>query len=122
MSNTQINVNCNGIDLNGKKAVGGTSFGFEISDNEISTVDGAGVFAAAGALVTLTENDIGGAASGSGIAVYNSEAHIHENEIGPIGGYFGLWLGGSYDVIAENNSIFDTTLTCLLYTSPSPRD
>jgi len=111
VTNTQINVNCNGIDLNGKKSVGGTSFDFQITDNEITTADGAGVFAAAGALVTLIENDIGGAASGSGIAVYNSEAHIHENEIGPIGGYFGLWLGGSYDVIAENNSIFDTTLT-----------
>ena len=111
VTNTLINVNCNGIDLNGKKAVGGTSFDFQISDNEITTAEGAGIFASAGALVTLTDNDISGAASGSGIAVYNSEAHIHENEIGPIGGYFGLWLGGSYDVIAENNSIFDTTLT-----------
>ncbi len=111
VTNTLINVNCNGIDLNGKKAVGGTSFDFQISDNEITTAEGAGIFASAGALVMLTDNDISGAASGSGIAVYNSEAHIHENEIGPIGGYFGLWLGGSYDVIAENNSIFDTTLT-----------
>ncbi len=111
VTNSVIDVNCNGIDLNGKKAVGGTSFSFEISDNEISTADGAGVFASAGALVTLRDNDIGGAASGSGIGVYNSEAHIHGNEIGPIGGYFGLWLGGSYDVIAENNSIFETTLT-----------
>jgi hypothetical protein len=111
VTNTQINVNCNGIDLNGKKAVGGTSFSFDISDNEIATADGAGVFASAGALIYLRDNDIGGAASGSGVSVYNSEAHIHGNEIGPIGGYFGLWLGGSYDVIAENNSIFDTTLT-----------
>ncbi|MEC8171651.1 MAG: hypothetical protein VX057_04950, partial [Candidatus Thermoplasmatota archaeon] len=62
-------------------------------------------------LVDITDNDIGGAASGSGVLVYNSEAHIHRNEIGPIGGYFGLWLGGSYDVIAENNSIFETSLT-----------
>ena len=111
VSNTQIDVNCNGIDLNGKKAVGGTSFDFQISDNEITTADGAGVFAAAGALVKLTDNDISGAGSGSGVVVYNSEAHIHQNEIGPIGGYFGLWLGGSYDVIAENNSIFETSLT-----------
>ena len=111
VTNTQINVNCNGIDLNGKKAVGGTSFSFDLSDNEIITAEGAGVFASAGALVSLTNSEISGASSGSGIAVYNSEAHIHENEIGPIGGYFGLWLGGSYDVIAENNSIFDTTLT-----------
>ncbi len=111
VTNTQINVNCNGIDLNGKKAVGGTSFSFDISDNEIATADGAGVFASAGALIYLRDNVIGGAASGSGVSVYNSEAHIHGNEIGPIGGYFGLWLGGSYDVIAENNSIFDTTLT-----------
>ena len=85
VTNTQINVNCNGIDLNGKKAVGGTSFDFQISDNEITTVEGAGVYAAAGALVSLIENDIGGAGEGSGVVVYNSEAHIHENEIGPIG-------------------------------------
>lgn len=111
VTNSMINVNCNGIDLNGKKAVGGTSFNFDISNNEITTVDGAGIFSAAGALVDITDNDIGGAASGSGVAVYNSEAHIHRNEIGPVGGYFGLWLGGSYDVIAENNSIFETSLT-----------
>ena len=29
--------------------------------------------------------------------IYNSEAYIHGNEFGPIGGYFGLWRGGSYD-------------------------
>jgi hypothetical protein len=111
VTNSAINVNCNGIDLNAKKAVGGTDFGFDISDNEISTVQGAGVYAASGALLTLRENDIGGAAGGSGIVVRDSVAHIHENEIGPVDGYFGLWLRGSYDVIAENNSIFDTTLT-----------
>ena len=65
VTNTQINVNCNGIDLNGKKAVGGTSFDFDISNNEITTADGAGVFASAGALVYLVDNDIGGGASGS---------------------------------------------------------
>tara|TARA_Y100000588_G_scaffold157703_1_gene171669 strand:+ start:16119 stop:20387 length:4269 start_codon:yes stop_codon:yes gene_type:complete len=111
VKNTVINVNCNGIDINGKKAVGSTSFDFDISDNEITTVEGAGIFASAGALANLRNNNIEGAAGGSGIVVYNSEAHIHENEIGPIGGYFGLWLGGSYDVVAENNSIFQTTLT-----------
>jgi len=111
VTNSVINVNCNGIDLNAKKAVGGANFGFEISDNEISTVEGAGVYSASGALLTLRGNDIGGAAGGSGIVVRDSVAHIHENEIGPVDGYFGLWLRGSYDVIAENNSIFDTTLT-----------
>ena len=111
VTNSVINVNCNGIDLNGKKAVGSTSFDFDITDNEITTVQGAGVYAAAGSLVNLNNNDIEGAGQGSGVVIYNSEAYIHGNEIGPIGGYFGLWLGGSYDVVAENNSIFQTTLT-----------
>jgi len=109
VTNTVIDVNCNGIDLNGKKAVGGTSFGFDIFENEISTAEGAGVYASAGSLIDLAENDI--AAGGSGIVVYNSDAQIHNNDIGPIDGYFGLWLRGSFDVIAENNSIFETTLT-----------
>ena len=111
VTNTVINVNCNGIDVNSKKAVGSTSFEVDISDNEITTSEGAGITAYAGALVTAYNNDIEGASGGSGISVLSSEVHIHENEIGPINGYFGLWLGGSYDVIAENNSIFQTSLT-----------
>ena len=50
--------------MNGKKAVGGTSFNFDISNNEITTVNGPGITSAAGALVDITDNDIGGAASG----------------------------------------------------------
>ena len=111
VTNTVMNVNCNGLDFNGKKAVGSTSFGFDVSNNEITTVEGHGIYAAAGALVTLMNNDIEGAGGGSGIVIYNSEAQIHENAIGPVGGYFGLWLVGSFDVVAENNSIFETTLT-----------
>lgn len=111
VTNTAINVNCNGIDLSGKKAVGGTSFGFDITNNVITTAQGAGLYAAAGALINLRENVISGAEGGSGVVVYNSDAQLHENDIGPIDGYFGLWLRGSFDVTAENNSIFQTTLT-----------
>ncbi len=111
VTNSVINVDCNGIDVYAKKAVGSSSFDFQISNNEITTTDGTGVTAYAGALVALENNDIEGAGSRSGIEVYNSDVSIHGNEIGPIDGYFGLWLGGSFDVIAENNSIFQTSLT-----------
>ena len=111
VSNSVFNVNCNGIDLWGKKAVGSTSFGFEISDNDITTIEGNGVYGAGSSLFTLTNNNIEGAASASGIVVYNSEAHIHNNNIGPINGFFGFQLGGTYDVIAENNTIFDTSFS-----------
>ena len=95
VSNSVLDVNCNGIDLWGKKAVGSTSFGFEISDNDITTIEGNGVYGAGSSLFTLTNNDIEGAASASGIVVYNSEAHIHNNDIGPINGFFGFQLGGT---------------------------
>ena len=108
VTNSSANVNCNGIDVNGKKSIGSVYYDFEISDNVITTVQGSGITAYSGAQVTLTNNDIEGASQASGIAVYSSTASIHNNEIGPIGGYNGLWLTGSFDVIAENNTIFET--------------
>ena len=109
VTDSVMEVNCNGIDLWGKKAVGSTSFGFEISGNEITTVEGSGIYGAGSSYFTLTDNEIEGASQGSGIVVYNSDAEIHNNDIGPITGFFGLQLAGTYDVLAENNSIFETS-------------
>ena len=55
-----------------------------------------------------------GAGEGSGIAVFSSYAEIMDNEIGPIGGWNGLWMYGSFDVIAENNTIFDTNREAII--------
>ena len=111
VTNSEVNVNCNGIDINGKKSIGSTFFGFEISGNQITTQQRSGIYASSGAYATLTNNDIQGASESSGIVVYSSDLFIHNNNIGPIGGYNGLWLGGSFDVIAENNTIFETAGT-----------
>jgi hypothetical protein len=108
VTNSTASVNCNGIDINGKKSVGSVYYDFEISNNVITTVQGSGITLYSGALATLTNNDIEGASQASGITVYSSTAALHNNEIGPIGGYNGLWLRGSFDVEAENNTIFDT--------------
>ena len=107
-------MNCNGIDINGKKSIGSTFFGFEISGNQITTQQRSGIYASSGAYATLTNNDIQGASESSGIVVYSSDLFIHNNNIGPIGGYNGHWLGGSFDVIAENNTIFETAGTPLV--------
>ena len=111
LTNSEINVNCNGVDVNGKKSVGSTFFGTEISGNQINTVQRTGIFAASSAYVTISNNEIQGAAEGSGIAVSSSQAFIHNNNIGPIEGFNGFWFGGSFDVVAENNSIFQTART-----------
>ena len=37
-----------------------------------------------------------------------------DNEIGPIGGWNGLWMCGSFDVITENNTIFDTNREAII--------
>jgi hypothetical protein len=108
VTNSTASVNCNGIDINGKKSIGSVYYDFEISNNVITTVQGSGITLYSGALATLTNNDIEGASQASGITVYSSTATLHNNEIGPIGGYNGLWLRGSFDVVAENNTIFET--------------
>ena len=109
VTNSEINVNCNGIDINGKKSIGSTYFEFDITNNEVTTGEGAGITIYSGGHATLSDNSIEGASQGSGINIFSSNAAIHNNEIGPIGGYNGLWMTGSFDVVAENNSIFATS-------------
>ena len=111
LTNSDINVNCNGVDINGIKSVQGEDFTIEIGNNEINTDSGSGITAYDGANVELHNNDISGVSERSGITVQSSKAYIHHNEIGPIGGWNGLWLTGTFDVIAEYNNIVNTAKT-----------
>ena len=111
ITNSDINVNCNGVDINGIKAIQGVEFTIEVGNNEITTDTGSGITVYDGANVELHNNEISGVGERSGITVQSSKAYIHNNEIGPIGGWNGLWLTGSFDVIAEYNTITNTAKT-----------
>jgi hypothetical protein len=119
ITNSDINVNCNGIDINGIKAVQGVEFTIEIGNNEITTDTGTGITAYDGANVELHNNEISGVGDRSGITVQSSKAYIHHNDIGPIGGWNGLWLTGTFDVIAEYNTISETAKTPIQVGEPS---
>ncbi|MGY8715423.1 MAG: hypothetical protein ACKVI6_03185 [Candidatus Poseidoniales archaeon] len=107
-TNSTIDVNCVGISVQGKRTVNSVSFGLDILNNQVTTAEGTGIFTSNSALVDIRYNAVQGASAGSGIAVSSSVAKIHENIIGPITGYNGLWLFGSFEVEAENNTISDT--------------
>jgi hypothetical protein len=111
LTNSEINVNCNGVDINGIKSVQGEDFTIEIGNNDIATDSGSGITAYDGANVELHNNEISGVSERSGITVQSSKAYIHHNDIGPIGGWNGLWLTGTFDVIAEYNDITNTAKT-----------
>ena len=108
VSDSNINVNCNGIDITSKISVGSVDFDFNIFNNEISSIQGSGITVYAGGKATLEGNSIESQSGGSGIVVSSSTVQINDNEIGPIGEWNGLWLIGSYDVTAENNTISET--------------
>jgi len=107
ISNSEFNVNCNGIDINSRKSVSNVDYSIEIVANEITTGDGAPITVFQGGLANIVGNDLEGAAESSGIAIESSDVRISNNDIGPVGGWNGLWLLGSFDVIAENNTIHD---------------
>jgi len=107
VSNSEFDVNCNGIDINSRKAVGNTDYEVNIINNEITTGDGAPITVFQGGLANIIANEMEGADESSGIAIESSEVTILNNDIGPIGGWNGLWMLGSFDVIAENNTIHD---------------
>ena len=108
ITNSVINVNCNGIDINGAKSVGSVTFDLDVSSNEI-TSGTSGLTVYNGGVANIIGNDIEVLGEGSGISVQSSDAEIHDNEIGPVAGWNGLYLTGSFDVIAENNTIFQTS-------------
>ena len=114
VTNSEISVNCNGIDIYSLKSVGQIDYYNTITGNEIVTNDRTPITVYGGAHAFIRDNELSGAGSGSGIAVFSSYAEITNNDIGPIGGWNGLWMYGSFDVIAENNTIFDTNREAII--------
>ena len=108
VTNSVLGVNCNAIEINGHKAIQGVDYEFSISNNEITTAEGSGIYVYDGAMAELFSNEISGVSEASGISISSSKVNMHDNDIGPIGGWNGIWLTGSYDVIAERNNIVNT--------------
>ena len=107
-TNSEVNVKCNAIDTNSLKTTGTIEHTLVFNNNIITTAEGAGLTAYDGAKVYAERNTISGAAEGSGVGIRSSIVELHQNTIGPVGGWNGLWIYGSSDVIAENNTITDT--------------
>ena len=108
LTNSDINVKCNAIDTNSLKTTGSIEHTLIVNDNVIETEEGAGLTAYDGAKVYAARNTISGAAEGSGVGIRSSIVELHENSIGPVGGWNGIWIYGTSDVIAENNTIEST--------------
>ena len=107
-TNSQVDVKCNAIDTNSLKTTGNIEHTLEVTNNDITTEEGAGLTAYDGAKVYAEGNTISGASEGSGVGIRSSVVELHRNTIGPIGGWNGLWIYGTSDVVAENNTIQDT--------------
>ena len=108
LTNSDINVKCNAVDTNSLKTTGTIEHTLAVNNNIITTAEGAGLTAYDGAKVYAERNTISGASEGSGVGIRSSVVELHENTIGPVGGWNGLWIYGTSDVIAENNTIQDT--------------
>ena len=114
LTDSTINVKCSGIDTNSHKVTGTINHTLIINDNTITTADGSGITAYDGAIVEANRNTISGAAEGSGFGIRSSTVSANNNVIGPIGGWNGLWIYGTSDVSAENNTIQDTAKEAVL--------
>ena len=108
LTNSKIEVKCNAVDTNSLKTTGIIEHTLEVNNNIITTAEGAGLTAYDGAKVYAERNTISGASEGSGVGIRSSIVELHENTIGPVGGWNGLWIYGTSDVVAENNTIQDT--------------
>ena len=108
ISNSVISVTCTGVGIQGKRTVSSNSFSFDVLNNEITTVEGGPIVVTSQGLTNIISNEISGSSQGSGIVVVASQAEIHNNEIGPIGGWNGIWLRSTFDVVVENNTISET--------------
>ena len=113
-SNSSVVTKCSGIDTNSHKVTGTINHTLYLNDNEITTDEGTGITAYDGAIVQASRNTISGASGGSGFGIRSSMVQAHNNVIGPIGGWNGLWIYGTSDVIAENNTIQDTAKEAVL--------
>ena len=96
---------CNAIDINGRKSIGNADYLLQVLNNSIETTERAGFTAYDEAWVEFAGNTISGASEGSGVIVKSSTLDSHHNSIGPIGGWNGFWLFGSFDVRIENTTI-----------------
>ncbi len=114
LTNSTINVKCSGIDTNSHKVTGTINHTLILNDNIITTADGSGITAYDGAIVDANRNTISGAAEGSGFGIRSSIVTANNNIIGPIGGWNGLWIYGTSDVVAQNNTIQDTAKEAVL--------
>ncbi|MAK77884.1 MAG: hypothetical protein CL992_01195 [Euryarchaeota archaeon] len=109
INGNNIKVNCNGIDLNSRRSLNGIVQPTIVNNNQIETDTGAPVTAYDNTLVTIQGNVLKGASESSAIQVSDAEAHITGNQIGPVGGFNGIWaIGGSVTWI-DNNTISETT-------------
>lgn len=108
LTNSKLDVKCNAVDTNSLKTTGIIEHTLEVNNNDITTAEGAGITAYDGARVYAEGNSIGGASEGSGVGIRSSIVELHNNNIGPIGGWNGIWIYGTSDVIAENNTITET--------------
>ena len=108
ITNSAITVNCAAVDTKGLKQTGDIKHTLKIEDNVFTTTDGAGITAYDQARISASRNTISGAEKGSGIAVRSSVATLEDNVVGPIGGYNGLWIYGTSDVVAIGNTFMDT--------------
>ena len=106
--NSVIDINCAAVNTNGFKQTGSIKHTLTINDNTLTTAEGAGITAFDQAIVSASRNTISGAEDGSGVAIRSSIAELYDNNIGPIGGYNGIWIYGSSDVIAIGNNISNT--------------
>jgi len=108
LTNSKLEVKCNAVDTNSLKTTGIIEHTLEVNNNDITTEEGAGITAYDGAKVYAEGNTISGASDGSGVGIRSSVVELHNNNIGPIGGWNGIWIYGTSDVIAENNTITET--------------
>ena len=114
ISSATIAVTCNAIDVNGAKVVGSQKRTLTVTTSDLNPEEGAGFTVADGAKVVLSNSKIEGSSGGSGVFVKSSEAHIHDNVIGPIGGWNGIWQFGSFDTIIERNTIQNTAREAII--------
>ena len=108
ITNSAIDINCAAVNTNGFKQTGSIKHTLVIDDNTLTTAEGAGITAYDQARISASRNTISGAEQGSGIAIRSSTADLYYNNIGPIGGFNGLWIYGTSEVTAIGNNITNT--------------
>ena len=113
-TNSDVTVKCNAIDTNSLKKTGDIEHTLVVNNNIITTDEGAGLTAYDGAKVYAEGNTISGASGASGVGIRSSNVELHRNTIGPIGGWNGIWIYGTSDVVAEGNTITETAKEAVL--------